>query len=147
LTGSGFEPDGGLFIEAERRARGKILRTRDPQEAVAGADVIYSDTWISMGQERDAAFRRVMFSGYQLNDELLSLAKDDAVFMHCLPAHRGEEVTDSVIDGAQSIVVEQAENRLHLQKALMLELVRANEARRVAGRAKVASVGAVAAGA
>jgi ornithine carbamoyltransferase len=135
-----------MFIEAERRARGKILRTRDPQEAVAGADVVYSDTWISMGQERDAEWRRVMFSGYQVNDELLSLAKDDAVFMHCLPAHRGEEVTDSVIDGAQSIVIEQAENRLHLQKALMLELVRANEARRVAGRARKSASAEVRAG-
>jgi ornithine carbamoyltransferase len=76
-----------------------------------------------MGQEQDAAWRRVSFAGYQDNDTLMSVARPDALFMHCLPAHRGEEVTDEVLDGPQSIVVEQAENRLHLQKALMVELV------------------------
>jgi ornithine carbamoyltransferase len=124
----GFEPDGGLFIEAERRSRGGVLRTRDPREAVSGADVVYTDTWTSMGQEKDAAWRRVMFAGFQVNEELMTLAKPDALFMHCLPAHRGEEVTDAVIDGPQSIVLPQAENRLHLQKGLMVELVRASEA-------------------
>jgi ornithine carbamoyltransferase len=126
----GFEPDGGLFLEAERRARGTIRRFRDPQEAVRGADVIYTDTWVSMGQEQDAEWRRASFAGYQVNEALMRLAKPDARFMHCLPAHRGEEVTDAVLDGPQSIVVEEAENRLHLQKALMVELVRANEAAR-----------------
>jgi ornithine carbamoyltransferase len=121
----GFEPDGGLFLEAERLARGEVRRFRDPVEAVRGADVVYTDTWVSMGQEQDAAWRRVSFAGYQVNDMLMSAAKPDALFMHCLPAHRGEEVTDSVLDGAQSIVVEQAANRLHLQKALMVELVAA----------------------
>jgi ornithine carbamoyltransferase len=124
----GFEPDGGLFIEAERRARGGVVRTRDPREAVSGADVIYTDTWTSMGHEKDAAWRRVMFAGFQVNEDLISLAKPDAVFMHCLPAHRGEEVTDAVLDGPRSIVLPQAENRLHLQKGLMVELMRANEA-------------------
>jgi len=128
----GFEPDGGLFLEAERRSRGTIRRFRDPQEAVRGADVVYTDTWVSMGQEKDAAWRKASFAGYQVNPRLLELAKSDALFMHCLPAHRGEEVTDEVMDGPQSIVVEQAENRLHLQKALMVELVRANEASRPA---------------
>ncbi len=122
----GFEPDGGLFIEAERRSQGGVLRTRDPREAVAGADVVYSDTWTSMGQEKDAEWRRVMFAGFQVNEELMTLARSDALFMHCLPAHRGEEVTDAVMDGPQSIVIEQAENRLHLQKGLMAELVRAS---------------------
>jgi ornithine carbamoyltransferase len=84
---------------------------------------VYTDTWTSMGQENDADWRRVVFAGYQVNEALMALAKPDAVFMHCLPAHRGEEVTDAVIDGAQSLVVEQAENRLHLQKALMAALV------------------------
>jgi ornithine carbamoyltransferase len=124
----GFEPDGGLFIEAERRAKGGVRRTRDPREAVLGADVVYTDTWTSMGQEKDAEWRRVMFAGFQVNEELLSLAKPNALFMHCLPAHRGEEVTDAVMDGPRSIVMEQAENRLHLQKGLMSELVKASEA-------------------
>jgi ornithine carbamoyltransferase len=120
----GFEPDGGLFIEAERRSRGGVRRTRDPREAVSGADVVYTDTWTSMGQEKDAEWRRVMFTGFQVNEVLMKAAKPDALFMHCLPAHRGEEVTNAVIDGPQSIVIEQAANRLHLQKALMAELVR-----------------------
>ena len=122
----GFEPDGGLFLEAERRAAGAVRRFRDPQEAVRGADVVYTDTWISMGQEQDAAWRRVAFAGYQVNEALMALAKPDATFMHCLPAHRGEEVTDAVIDGPHSVVVEEAENRLHLQKALMVDLVERN---------------------
>ena len=126
----GFEPDGGLFLEAERRSTGGIRRFRDPQEAVRGADVVYTDTWTSMGHEKDADWRRVAFAGYQVNEALMSLARPDAKFMHCLPAHRGEEVTDQVLDGPQSIVVTQAENRLHLQKALMVELVRAAETAR-----------------
>jgi ornithine carbamoyltransferase len=130
----GFEPDGGLFIEAERRSKGGVRRTRDPREAVLGADVVYTDTWTSMGQEKDAEWRRVMFAGFQVNEALMSSAKPDALFMHCLPAHRGEEVTDAVMDGPQSVVIEQAENRLHLQKGLMAELVKANEARMRAPR-------------
>ena len=125
----GFEPDGGLFIEAERRSKGGVRRTRDPREAVLGADVVYTDTWTSMGQEKDAEWRRVMFAGFQVNESLMSAARPDALFMHCLPAHRGQEVSDAVMDGPQSIVIEQAENRLHLQKGLMSELVRASEAR------------------
>jgi ornithine carbamoyltransferase len=125
----GFEPDAGLFLEAERRSSGRVRRVRDPQEAVRGADVVYTDAWTSMGQEQEAELRRVAFAGFTVNPAMMSHAKSDAVFMHCLPAHRGEEVVDEVIDGAQSIVVEQAENRLHLQKALMVALVRP-EARR-----------------
>jgi ornithine carbamoyltransferase len=125
----GFEPDAGLFLAAERH--GSVRRTRDPHEAVRGADVVYTDTWTSMGQEADADWRRVVFAGYQVNEALMNLAKPDAVFMHCLPAHRGEEVTDAVIDGAQSVVVEEAENRLHLQKALMAALVPATRAERI----------------
>jgi ornithine carbamoyltransferase len=129
----GFEPDAGLYLEAERRGharangngngKGGVRRSRDPREAVRGADVVYTDTWTSMGQEKDAEWRRVVFAGYQVNQALMELAQPDAVFMHCLPAHRGEEVTDAVLDGPQSIAIEQAENRLHLQKALMVELV------------------------
>ena len=128
----GFEPDAGLFLEAEARARGGVQRFREPGDAVRGADVVYTDTWTSMGQEAQAAWRRVAFAGYQVNESLLSLASPDALFMHCLPAHRGEEVSDPVIDGPQSIVLEQAENRLHLQKALMVKLVRPRRERRPA---------------
>ncbi|HEV8480849.1 MAG TPA: ornithine carbamoyltransferase [Candidatus Eisenbacteria bacterium] len=121
----GFEPDAALFLEAERRAKGGVRRFREPQEATQEADVIYTDTWTSMGQEAESEWRRVCFSGYRVDDELMAYAKKDAVFMHCLPAHRGEEVTDQVLDGEQSVVVPQAENRLHLQKALMVRLVEA----------------------
>ncbi len=119
----GFEPDAGLFLEAERTSGGRVRRAREPREAVRGADVVYTDTWTSMGREEEAKWRTVAFAGYTVDDALMALAKDDAVFMHCLPAHRGEEVTDSVLDGPQSLVVEEAENRLHLQKALMVSLL------------------------
>ena len=125
----GFEPDPGLYLEAEARARGSVQRFRDPGEAVRGADVVYTDTWTSMGQEAQAAWRRIAFAGYRVDDNLMGLAGSDAIFMHCLPAHRGEEVTDAVIDGPQSVVLAQAENRLHLQKALMAELVRPEKRR------------------
>ena len=121
----GFEPDAGLFLEVERRGGSRVRRFRDPAEAVQGADVVYTDTWTSMGQEREAAWRRVVFAGYQVNEALIARARPDALFMHCLPAHRGEEVTEGVLDGPRSIVLEQAENRLHLQKALMTALVAA----------------------
>lgn len=133
----GFEPDAGLYLEAERSAKGGVKRSRDPREAVRGADVVYADTWTSMGQEQDADWRRVVFAGYQVNETLMALAKGDASFMHCLPAHRGEEVTDAVIDGPQSVVVEQAENRLHLQKALMANLVGVKKPARKARAARV----------
>jgi ornithine carbamoyltransferase len=138
----GFEPDAGLYLAAEKASQGGIRRVRDPREAVREADVVYTDTWTSMGQEEEAAWRRVAFAGFQVNDALMALAKPDALFLHCLPAHRGEEVTDAVIDGPQSAVVEQAENRLHLQKALMAELVAANDAwRRATARGAAQSGG------
>lgn len=101
----------------------RIEQLRDPKEAVEDADVIYTDTWVSMGKEKEAVTRRNHFKGFQVNDELMSHAKKDALVMHCLPAHRGEEITDDVIDGQHSIVYDQAENRLHVQKALLKLLI------------------------
>lgn len=95
----------------------------DAADAVVGADAIYTDTWTSMGQESEAPLRRQVFAPYQVNDTLMSLAKPGALFMHCLPAHRGEEVTDDVLESPVSIVFDQAENRLHCQKALLLMLL------------------------
>ncbi|MCC6849200.1 MAG: ornithine carbamoyltransferase [Deltaproteobacteria bacterium] len=119
----GYEPDAELL--ADCRARGaRIDVTRSVTDAVGGADVLYTDVWTSMGQEDEAAERRARFAGYQINDEVLRHAAKDALVMHCLPAHRGEEITDAVIEGRQSIIFDQAENRLHLQKALMAWLAR-----------------------
>src|SRR5439155_14730396 len=107
----GFEPDAGLYLDAEVRSKGGVRRVRDPYEAVRGADVVYTDTWTSMGREDEAEWRRIAFSGYTVDERMLAAARPEAVFMHCLPAHRGEEVASAVIDGPQSVVVEQAENR------------------------------------
>jgi ornithine carbamoyltransferase len=112
--------------EAGELAKGKntcVTQIRDPKDAVRDADVIYTDTWVSMGEEDEAVIRRNDFQNYQVNDELLSHAKKDAYVMHCLPAHRGDEITDDVIDGNNSIVYDQAENRLHVQKALLKLLI------------------------
>ena len=102
---------------------GSVFCTEDPYEAVNGADVVYTDVWTSMGQESEAEKRRLAFSRYQVDTELLSLAREDAIFMHDLPAHRGEEVTDDVMDGPQSVVFEQSENRMHVLKALLTEIL------------------------
>ena len=107
---------------AERNGNTLEMHTR-PQQAVAGADVIYTDTWVSMGQEAEAQERKGEFYGFQVNQELLRFAKDNTVVMHCLPAHRGEEITDDVIDGPRSKVFEQAENRMHAQKAILAHLL------------------------
>jgi ornithine carbamoyltransferase len=96
----------------------------DPALTVRDADVVYTDTWTSMGQEQEASRRREIFHPYQVNASLMAQAKPDAIFMHCLPAHRDEEVTNEVIDSAQSVVFQQAENRLHIQKALLFALMR-----------------------
>jgi ornithine carbamoyltransferase len=117
----GYEPDKGF---APRIKRAGILLTNDPREAVSGADAVYTDTWTSMGQEREAARRRRDFKNFQVNRELLKHAKPGALVMHCLPAHRGEEITDEVLDGPTSVVLDQAENRLHVQKAIMLWLLK-----------------------
>lgn len=96
---------------------------RDPAAAVAGADVLYTDTWVSMGQEQEMAVREAAFANYQINDVLLRHAQPNALVLHCLPAHRGQEITDSVADGSQSGIFQQAENRLHAQKAILLKLI------------------------
>jgi ornithine carbamoyltransferase len=101
----------------------EIICTEDPRQAVAGADVVYTDVWASMGQEAEAAERRKVFAGYQVNSELLSLAKPDAILMHPLPAHHGEEVAEEILYAERSVVFDQAENRLHAQKALLADLL------------------------
>ena len=109
--------------EAEERQI-KMVFTDNVEEGVTGADAIYTDVWASMGQEEEHAQRLKIFAPYQINDPLMAMAKPDAVFMHCLPAHRGEEVSASVMDGDASIVFDQAENRLHMQKAIMYHLMK-----------------------
>jgi len=101
----------------------RILLTEDPKVAVRGADVVYTDVWTSMGQEAEAPKRREVFAGYQVNSDLLALAREDAIIMHPLPAHRGEEVSADILDTEQSVVFDQAENRLHAQKALLAEML------------------------
>ncbi len=125
-TPVGYEPDAAVVAEAKRVARetrGKIEIMRSAEDAVAGAQAIYTDVWASMGQEEESAARELAFAGYQVNEGLLSQAASDAVFMHCLPAHRGSEVTEGVIDSERSIVFDQSENRLHVQKAILLTLL------------------------
>lgn len=109
--------------EIARDTGATIVVGTDPMEAADRADVVYTDTWTSMGQEKEAEVRRAIFKPYQVNVELFSHAKPDALFMHCLPAHRGEEVVDEVMDSENSVVFQEAENRLHIQKAIMLELL------------------------
>jgi len=118
----GYEPDANLWASALKSANetGSILTlTHDPIEAVADADAVYTDVWTSMGQEAEAEERKGIFQPYQVNAELVGRAKPDALVMHCLPAHRGEEITADIVDGPQSVVFDQAENRLHAQKAVL----------------------------
>ncbi len=119
----GYEPDLDI-LEQARSGKGEIIILRDPKEAAGRADVIYTDVWVSMGQEDRAEKKKSKFSAYQVNSSLLACAKKDVIVMHCLPAHRGEEITDEVIDGPQSVVFDQAENRLHTQKALLEILIK-----------------------
>jgi ornithine carbamoyltransferase len=121
-----YRPDPDFLARAEKLANesdATITITADPIEAVEGADAVYTDVWTSMGQEHESARRRPVFQPYQVNSELMAHAPSNALFMHCLPAHRGEEVTAEVIDGPRSVVFDQAENRLHVQKALILTLL------------------------
>jgi ornithine carbamoyltransferase len=125
-TPAGFEPNQDIVSEAKRMARetrGKIEILHSPEEAVAGAQAIYTDVWTSMGQEDETNVREAAFSGYQVNEALFAGAAADAIFMHCLPAHRGSEVSEGIMDSPRSIVFEQAENRLHVQKAILLTLL------------------------
>lgn len=115
----GYDPDPYILEKARTSAKGKIIIFRDPRDAAVGSDAIYTDVWVSMGQEKESKRKKTKFKGYQLNNRLLSYAKKDAIALHCLPAHRGEEITDDVMDGPQSVVFDQAENRLHTQKALL----------------------------
>jgi ornithine carbamoyltransferase len=118
----GYEPDSKIFNKALSQGA-KVKIVTDPEEAVKDADALYSDVWVSMGQEKEVERKKKKFRKYQINKNLLSIAKPDAIVMHCLPAHRGEEITDEVIDSAQSVVFDQAENRLHTQKALLEMLI------------------------
>jgi ornithine carbamoyltransferase len=125
-TPAGFEPDPAVVSEAKRVARetrGKIEILLSPEEAVADVQAIYTDVWASMGQEEEVAAREIAFASYQVNEALVALAAPDAVFLHCLPAHRGSEVSEGVIDSPRSMVFDQAENRLHVQKAILLTLL------------------------
>ena len=125
-TPPGYEPhpDALRWARAEGAATGGTTAiSNDPIEAVRGADVVYTDVWASMGQEAEAAERSTIFRPFQVNEALFGLAKPDAIFMHCLPAHRGDEVTIGVIDSPRSVVFQEAENRLHVQKAVLHELM------------------------
>ena len=123
----GFEPNKQAFDDATEDAKltgAKIEVVNDAFEGAKGADVIYTDVWASMGQEKEAEERKKIFRPFQVNEELMSKANQDAIFMHCLPAHRGDEVTDEVIDAPYSVVFQEAENRLHVQKAIMYQLMK-----------------------
>ena len=122
----GFEPDPGVIADAERRAAqtgASVTLTSDARAGAAGADVLVTDAWTSMGQENDGLDRVRPFRPFQVNAALLDLADSEAVVLHCLPAHRGHEITDEVLDGAHSVVWDEAENRLHAQKALLVWLL------------------------
>jgi ornithine carbamoyltransferase len=118
----GYDPDPKVLAWAKERSS-NITLTRDPREAVRGADVLNTDVWASMGQESEQKEREKAFAGYQLNEELVDLAQGNCMVLHCLPAHRGEEITDDVIEGPHSAVWDEAENRLHVQKAIMAKLI------------------------
>jgi ornithine carbamoyltransferase len=125
-TPAGYEPDATIVAEAKRVARetrGKIEILHSPEEAVGGAQAVYTDVWASMGQEEESAKRAADFKGYQVNEALFAQAASDAVFMHCLPAHRGLEVSEGVIDSPRSVIYDQAENRLYVQKAVLHALL------------------------
>ena len=122
----GYQLDASTVTDARRMAAAAgsgVTATNDPIEAVHGADVVYTDTWTSMGQEEEAAIRRKAFAGFQVDSALMAHARPDALFMHCLPAHQGEEVTSDVLNGKSSVVFDQAENRLHVQKAILAQIL------------------------
>ena len=122
-TPPGYEPNEQVFKDANSAGVSTVLMTYHPQEAVRDAEVVYTDVWTSMGQESSSATRLRYFRGFQINETLLAQADDEVKVMHCLPAHRGEEITDQVMDGPHSVVFDQAENRMHLQKAILVKLM------------------------
>jgi ornithine carbamoyltransferase len=139
-TPAGYGPNPLVVNAAKKIAKqtgAKIELDNDPVAAVRNANAVYTDVWASMGQEQEAEARKATFASYQVNEELMSHAKPQAVFMHCLPAHRGDEVTDAVMESAQSVVFDQAENRLHVQKAILLMLLGGGKLRLPARRAHV----------
>jgi ornithine carbamoyltransferase len=115
----GYEPDKEIMAKCSKEASEGITLYNDPMKAATNADVLYTDVWTSMGQEAEDKKRKKIFKNYQINKKLLEEAKKDAIVMHCLPAHRGEEITAEVIDGPHSVVIDEAENRLHVQKAIL----------------------------
>ncbi len=126
----GYQPAREIVAWARQDAAktgASIEVVRDPQEAARGAQVLYTDVWASMGQEEEKAAREAAFRGYQINGRLLSMAAPDSIVLHCLPAHRGEEITDEVMEGKHSAVFDEAENRLHVQKAIMALIMRGAE--------------------
>lgn len=125
-TPAGYEMDAAIFAKAceyAQKSGGSMMATNDPIEAVAGADAVYTDVWTSMGFEEENEIRLKSFAEYQVNEQMVNHADRDYLFLHCLPAHRGEEVTAGVIDGPRSVIFDQAENRLHAQKAILAALV------------------------
>ena len=135
-----YEPDAAAVRWATERGQstGAICKvTNDPVEAVTDADVVYTDVWASMGQEKEKEEREKIFRPYQVNDELFKQAKPDAIFMHCLPAHRGDEVTADVIDSVHSVVFQEAENRLHAQKAIMVKLMEPKQSRVASSESRI----------
>ena len=121
-TPKGYEPDAEVVARA-KEIGANVLYTHDPLEAARGAQVLNTDVWASMGQEAEQKEREQAFVGFQLNDEVVAAAAADCIVLHCLPAHRGEEITDAVIEGPHSVVFDEAENRLHVQKAIMATLM------------------------
>jgi len=119
----GYEPNVDLAAKANAAGAGQVRVIHDPVEAVKDADVVYTDVWASMGQEEEAAQRKRIFAPFQINEKLVANAASDCLVLHCLPAHRGDEITDAVIDGPHSVVFDEAENRLHIQKAIMVKLM------------------------
>jgi ornithine carbamoyltransferase len=120
---SGYEPDTDTLSRAKEKNISDVKVLSNPEEAVKDAEIVYTDVWASMGQESETKKRHDIFKKYQINQQLMSLAKADAKVMHCLPAHRGDEITDDVIDSPQSIVFDEAENRMHVQKAIIVKLL------------------------
>jgi ornithine carbamoyltransferase len=115
----GYDPDPEILAAAREKAEKPITLLRDPAEAIVDADVVNVDVWASMGQEQEQDERVAIFQPYQLNNELLARARNDAVVLHCLPAHRGEEITEEVLEGPQSVAFDQAENKMHIHKAIL----------------------------